>query len=79
MRIRYEKDSNPSLAVHQIDIPIGTVFTCSAYSLAGERDVYLRIFTGIVSLTNPGKTWSGGANPTIHGYRVLDAEVVIHN
>lgn len=57
-------------------IPIGTIFSgeIGAYS----SEVYLRTYSGVVSLTNPHHTWSQLDGVMVKNYDELDVELVIH-
>ena len=56
-------DRPPNLSpVAMKDIPIGTVFFAAmAGDLRGGKDVYLRVFSGVVGLSHPERTWTGDA------------------
>lgn len=75
MKIRYEQNKPVGVSICRDDIPVGTVFTTS--SMLGNTHVYLRTYSGIVSLTNPEHTWTTTSNSPIHNYVVFKAEVVI--
>lgn len=75
MKIRYEQREPVGVSINRNEIPVGTVFTTD--SMLGDTHVYLRTYSGIVSLTNPEHTWGTHTNSPIHNYRVLKAEVVI--
>ncbi len=42
------------------EIPIGTVFFADmAGDVPGNKNIYLRVFSGIVGLSYPERTWTG--------------------
>lgn len=73
-----KRESKKGGTVNAGIILIGFVFEGTVGSHTG---VFLRTYDGIVSLTNPQKTWCFGGSPssapTVYDYRMLRVELQI--
>jgi len=71
MKIRYEAERNNKVSE---DIEIGTVF--AGTTPMGAKSIFLKAFSGIVDLEDPGKTW-GSPSAVIRNYKELNVELVV--
>ena len=68
------RNGSKELHVSLRDIPVGTTFEGQ---LGGHDGLFLRTHRGAVYLEDPGYSWDG--DPTVRGYQVVDAHVVIED
>ena len=61
-----------------MNIPVGTVFSGELSGAGYEEDIYLRTYSGVVSLSNPGRTWTINYSTLFYlNYTPLDVTLVI--
>lgn len=77
MKITDERISNVNAHITRPgQIAVGTVFSAKVGDVPG---IFLMMYSGIVDLEYPSKTWTGGGGdyPTISDYRPLNVELRI--
>lgn len=72
-KIKYQKDV-PS-GVRFDKLPVGQAFTTSF----GPGGLFLKTYTGMVSLDNPNKTWDNvcALTLTLPNYQEVDLEIIV--
>ncbi len=79
LEVEINGDVPATAEIPMTDIPVGTVFFADMPGAADEA-VFLRVFCGIINLTNPTQTWTGAAYACmgVDSYRpVSSAKLVV--